>query len=101
MQQSSKSNIQVRVGVQQVEEHGPEPGDKPGHKLTVGCLKVNQFDVVEGWLPGAFIEGVTTALGDRVGGLGTTIAYPVYRFTEGSLGRCCSRPSCCSSSTCS
>ena len=85
MHQSSKSNIQVRVGVQLVEEHGLEAGDKPGHKLTVGRLKVNQFNIVEGSLPGTFIEGVTTALGDRVGGLGTTIAYPVYRFTEGEL----------------
>ncbi len=42
------------------------------------------MEVVEGRLPGVFVEGATTALGDRTGGVGMTIAYPVYTFREGN-----------------
>ena len=80
-----KRRIRLRVAVTLAEEHGMEPGDAPEHKLTVGRLTVDAFEILEGELPGTFVEGRTTALGDRTGGNGTTIAYPVYTFREGQI----------------
>jgi hypothetical protein len=85
MSQPSKNAIRFQVGAQLVEEHGLDPGDSEGHRLTVGRLRVNHIEAIEGLLPGTFVEGTTTALGDGVGGLGTTTAYPVYKFAEGSI----------------
>src|SRR5688572_16113130 len=80
-----KQRIRLRVAVTLKEEHGMDADDQPGHRLTVGRLVVDSIEVLEGALPGAFVEGITTALGDRTGGAGLTIAYPVYTLREGKI----------------
>lgn len=85
MSDAVKEPIRLRVGLTLAEEHGIDPGDHPEHRLTVGRLVVDRMEVLEGRLPGTFVEGRTVALGDRTGGAGTTIAYPVYTFREGRI----------------
>lgn len=80
-----KQPIRLRVALTLSEEHGIDAGDHPEHRLTVGRLTVDEIEVLEGVIPGVFVEGNTTALGDRTGGCGTTVAYPVYTFREGKI----------------
>jgi hypothetical protein len=82
---ASKNDIHFQCGVRLMEEHGFDSGGVEGHRLTVGRLKIERLEVISGQLPGAFVEGDNTALGDRTNGLGTTIAYPVYQFAEGRV----------------
>lgn len=75
----------MRLGVTLVEQHGYDVDDAPDHRLVLSRLRVDRLDVVRGDMPGAFVEGTTVAIGDRVGGAGLTIAYPTYTFADGKI----------------